>query len=367
MRKKLLISLVIGSLLSALTLYLAFRNVPFSQLAAYLGTINYWWLLPTVALVIATFILRAFRWQLILRHIAPLSYGQVFYPLMIGFMMNCILPGRVGELARPIILRQKNGIALTTGLATVAAERIFDIFMLIVLFAMVFGTITSRPDLDGVYFGFHLNSAILRTIAVGMVRLSIVLMIGIVLLAIGSTRRLIKLAAARFGGWLAARAPFARTRIEHVFGFIVSMIDNFSIGLSMVKSPVRLLACVGLTILIWTLTAFSYLVFAKGCPGIRLSLLELNTVMVVICFAIALPSVPGFWGVWEAGGVFALAIFAVSEKDALGFTLVNHAAQVFPVIVIGLVSALITSVNFLNLAGKKKQPTGGAQPNIEGA
>ena len=64
----------------------------------------------------------------------------------------------------------------------------------------------------------------------------------------------------------------------------------------------------------------------------------------------------------EAGGVFALSIFGVAEKDALGFTLVNHAGQVFPVIIIGLISALITSVNILNLtlddrgAGKKPRP-----------
>ena len=69
---------------------------------------------------------------------------------------------------------------------------------------------------------------------------------------------------------------------------------------------------------------------------------------------------PGFWGLWEAAGVFALSIFGVAEKDALGFTLVNHAAQVFPVIVIGFVSALITSVNILKLTfdgrGSRNEP-----------
>jgi uncharacterized membrane protein YbhN (UPF0104 family) len=101
---------------------------------------------------------------------------------------------------------------------------------------------------------------------------------------------------------------------------------------------------------IWVLTAFSYLIFAFGCPGINLSFMELTTVMVIICFAVALPSVPGFWGLWEAGGVFALSIHGVAEKDALGFTLVNHATQIFPVIGIGLISALIISVNILQLS-----------------
>ena len=77
--------------------------------------------------------------------------------------------------------------------------------------------------------------------------------------------------------------------------------------------------------------------------------------MVVVCFFIALPSAPGFWGLWEAGGVFALALFGVPAKDAAGFTLVNHAVQMFPVILLGLLSALITSVNIWQLTyGEKK-------------
>ena len=89
---------------------------------------------------------------------------------------------------------------------------------------------------------------------------------------------------------------------------------------------------------------------ALGSPGIELSFFEMTAVLVIICFFIALPSVPGFWGIWEAGGVFALALFGVSSKDAAGFTLANHAIQIFPVIVIGLISAMKTGVNLLQIS-----------------
>ena len=77
--------------------------------------------------------------------------------------------------------------------------------------------------------------------------------------------------------------------------------------------------------------------------------------MVIICIFISLPSVPGWWGLWEAGGVFALSLFGISAKDAAGFTLANHAIQVIPVILIGFASAMILSVNIrrLSLEGKK--------------
>ena len=67
--------------------------------------------------------------------------------------------------------------------------------------------------------------------------------------------------------------------------------------------------------------------------------------MLIVCFFIALPSAPGFWGLWEAGGVFAMLLFGVSEKEAAGFTLANHAIQMFPVIIMGLISAFITGVD----------------------
>jgi uncharacterized membrane protein YbhN (UPF0104 family) len=80
--------------------------------------------------------------------------------------------------------------------------------------------------------------------------------------------------------------------------------------------------------------------------------------MVIICFFIALPSVPGWWGLWEAAGVFAMSLFGVSAKEAAGFTLANHALQVFPVIIVGLVSAMILSVDIRKISfdgGEKYQ------------
>lgn len=349
MPKKLLIPLATGCLISALTLYLAFRNVPTDDLLAYMGTINYWWIFPTTAIIVLTFVLRAYRWIIILKDICDVSFWQAFHPTMIGFMMNCVLPGRVGELARPALLKKNRGIPMTTGLATVAAERIFDLFVMITLFALLFSTITGRPDLEGDYFGLRLDSHVIQSAALGMIRLSIVILVCIVVLTITRTRNFIKSIITMFGRYLNRIIPRLETPVQKGINLVLKIIDNVAIGLSLVRNPTQLLMCMGMTLLIWALTALSYLIFALGCPGITLSLMEFTTVMVIVCFAIALPSVPGFWGLWEAGGVFALALFGIAEKDALGFTLVNHATQVFPIIGIGLISALITSVNILQL------------------
>jgi len=87
-------------------------------------------------------------------------------------------------------------------------------------------------------------------------------------------------------------------------------------------------------------------------------MVEILICMVIICFFIALPSVPGYWGLWEAGGMFSLTLFGIAPKNAAGFTLMNHAVQLFPIIIIGLVSAWITGVNIWNASDSEKMPAG---------
>lgn len=354
MHRKLIISLLVGGLISALTLYLAFRNVPLRDLLNYLGTIDYVWLLPTAALVMVAFILRVYRWRIILKGAQAVGFWQAFHPLMIGFMMNCVLPGRVGEIARPAILRKQRGVPISTGLATVGAERVFDAIILLALFAMVSGTITSRPDLDINFAGLHLNSQTLASIAWGIIRISVILLVGFGLLILPITRRWLKHIIVRIGDTVGAVVPRIKRFADKFSQFAVLLIDNFAAGLDLVRHPLRMLACFGLTVLIWGISVLSYYVFAMGTPGVDLSLFEMTTVLVVVCFFIALPSVPGFWGLWEAGGVFALSLFGVAAKDAAGFTLVNHAIQMFPVIIIGLISALVTSVNIMQFSTDKR-------------
>ena len=114
--KKALLSFSIGVIVSAVALYFAFRNVPLAELLTYIGKVNYLWIGPTLFLVLAAFVLRSIRWRVILGTDRNLSFWSVHHPLMIGFMLNCILPGRVGELARPALLLKHERIPFTTGL-----------------------------------------------------------------------------------------------------------------------------------------------------------------------------------------------------------------------------------------------------------
>jgi len=274
------------------------------------------------------------------------NFWDAFHPLMIGFMMNCIIPGRVGELARPAILKKTENVPFSTGLATVAAERAFDICLLIILFAIVFATVQIDPNLDIPFNQYHLNRDTLLLIGTGILKLFALLIVGIIMLSISTTRGIINKAIERIPSLFFFTSIAFKEKIQKFVSIpLLRFIEKFAAGFTLVRYPAKLCICFGLSFLIWCLAAASYYIMAQGCPGIELSFAEITAVMVIICFFIALPSVPGFWGIWEAGGVFALSLFGVSLKDAAGFTLANHAVQLFPVAAVGLVSAMITGVN----------------------
>ena len=134
MKKNMTLSLIGGILLSAGALYFAFKNVPIAELLKYLASINYFWVLSAAVVSIFSFMLRAARWRIILESTRKITIWRAFHPLMIGFMINCVLPGRLGEVARPVILQKEEKVPFATGLATVVAERVFDVCLLILLF-----------------------------------------------------------------------------------------------------------------------------------------------------------------------------------------------------------------------------------------
>ncbi|UCD79841.1 MAG: flippase-like domain-containing protein [Desulfobacterales bacterium] len=363
MKKNLTISFIGGVAISVIALYFAFRDVPVADLFKYLASIDYFWVLPAVMTSIISFILRAFRWRIILESAKRISIWSAIHPLMIGFMINCVLPGRLGEVARPVVLQKKEKVPFPTGLATVVAERMFDIILLLLLFILTIGVLKIDPELNVAFGKYQLNRDTLQAVFNGMLKLGVILIAGIVLFSIHrlrefiysvirSTPKLFFFAGQRF------KASYKKSVCEPV----INILNNVAQGFILVRYPKKIIICFVYSMLIWGLQALSYYLFSLGSPGINLTYYEITAVMVIICFFIALPSAPGFWGLWEAGGVFALSLFGVSAKDAAGFTLANHAIQVIPVIIAGFASAMILSVNIrqLSYAGqeyRRQQPT----------
>lgn len=351
MTRKTIISLTAGFAFSGLTLYLALRQVPLIDLRAYFTRIDLRWTFLSGALAVPCFILRAHRWRMILESRMKMGFFQAFHPLMIGFMLNSTLPGRIGEVARPYILYKKEGLPFLTGLAAMALERLMDMGAIIFLSLMVLSTLDIKPDLVIAFGGYELSRGVLAKIGSGLIKICLAMLIFIFLILYPLTRSLIQ----RFILWIPDIIPFApETAVcamkEKIFKPMAGLIDLFAAGFILMKEPVKMIQCLFFTLMIWTGTALTFYVMAKGCPGLVLSFGQAIALMVIISLFIALPSAPGYWGLWEAGGIFGLSLFGIPADMAAGYTLVHHFIQLLPVIVIGLVSALITGVSVLQMS-----------------
>lgn len=351
MRSRYVISFTAGLAISAAAMYAALRNVPFGELIDSFVSFNPIWILPTLAIIMVSYALRAMRWGIILGSGFSLGFWQLFHPLMIGFMLNCILPGRVGELARPAILRQKDRIPFATGLATILAERFFDLCFMLLFLAVTLTAVHIDPQFDTRVGDYHLNRQVLERIGFGMLQLAVVLLSGVVLVSFERIRRLIArliFSLPRLLVWLPDSA--GRGVEQRLCHPLVGFMENIAEGLQLVKEPKRLINCLLLSLAIWLLNGLSFFLLAQASTGVDgLSFLEILAMMVIIMIFIALPSVPGFWGVWEAGGVFALSLFGISSQTASGYTLISHAVIILPVIAVGFVSAYAAGIDIHRL------------------
>ncbi len=346
--RKLILSLVIGLLFSGAAIGLSFRNVPFSEVWSYVRCINPWHIVLSVALSLSTFLVRAVRWRTILAPVKRIGTSHAFHPLVIAFAINCILPGRMGELARPAILYKRDHVEFSKVLSTVVVERIFDIFTLLVLFVSVLGMVEMSPSVSLTFNGYDINRDTLFAIRTKTLLAGCVLLGSIVMLMVPVTRSLI----ARFISWLPHVLVFTtahyRQRLSQLFhDRSHAILDNIALGFQVLKSPATIATCILLSAAIWVITFCSFYVIVLGSEGVSIDFIQASAVVIFICFFIMLPSVPGYWGIWEIGGIYGLMLFGVPKVEAAGITLTYHVFQVVPLILMGLFSAWFIGVNIV--------------------
>ena len=128
---------LISAGLTLLFLYLAFRGTDFEKLREALSKANYWWALSMFPILLLSHALRAWRWKYLLYPVKrELRFRNLFSALMIGYMMNNILP-RAGELVRPYAIGKLENVSRSAAFGTVLMERILDIISFMTLIACI--------------------------------------------------------------------------------------------------------------------------------------------------------------------------------------------------------------------------------------
>lgn len=124
-------------LFGLLLLWLAFHNMPFSELADKLSAANYWLLLPIFMVTLFGYWVRIRRWQLLYEGVGEkVSFKSSWIALCAGYLVSYVIP-RAGEITRCFIVKRYEATPINKSLATIIVERFTDTFVLFLLVAFI--------------------------------------------------------------------------------------------------------------------------------------------------------------------------------------------------------------------------------------
>lgn len=142
------------SLLAAiLFIWLALRTVDPAELWQVMKSVTFYWLPFFIPVLVFSHYLRAERWKLFLPDPErKVLRSTLFAGVMLGYLVNYLVP-RLGELSRPVYVARKNGLSPGKLIGTIVAERLFDLFILLLLLAAAFLYYTGQPGTLDALFG----------------------------------------------------------------------------------------------------------------------------------------------------------------------------------------------------------------------
>lgn len=340
------VQLIIGLLVSVFFIWFAFDRggVSLGEIGSAFAKTNWLFAIPMVVITMASFYIRAIRWRIFLVDAKDIPTPRLYGPMMIGFAFNNILPARAGEVARPLALYKQEKVPLGAGFSTILIERLVDVFTLLAFLIAMPLYVTLDPNISrsfevgcNVYI---INEEWIRGKLPLLSLAAAVLLAGFVSFLIDPIRR-VYLA-------ILAKLPLIPDWLkEKLAGFI----NSFATGCQCLKRPKALFFITLHSLIIWFSIAFTFQVMSWGFPGVTLSFGDAIFFLIVTCLIISIPSSPGYWGLYEFGGMVALLMMGVvansesGASDAFTFTLVVHALQWIPITAYGLWAAGKLSVS----------------------
>lgn len=315
--------IAIGVGVSLVLLFLAVRNVDWQEAARALRGADYLYVAPMFFIAVWTLYIRAQRWRVFLRPLGVPPMATLVAATNIGFMANMVLPLRVGEVVRPVLVSRREKLPVSGLLASILLERIFDMFTILLLFGVAAMLVPVSPQVR--QWGVMLTTL---AVAVGG---TVILIRWQERLALAIVRRVCDLLPAKLGGAIA------------------SFIGGFVKALEILDSPTAFLLALAWSLYLWLIIASIYLLgliaFDIPAPLLVGSLV----VTAVVAIAVSVPSAPGYIGSFQIGCVLSLAIFAVAESQAVAYSIVLHVTQTVGVILAGVYSLWRQGMSFADL------------------
>ena len=309
---------IIGITVTVFALWWVLRDVDFTEVLAQIAQGNFLLLAASVFVATFGFFIRALRWKVLLTPIkADTRLRSRFAGVSIGFMANNILPGRVGELARPLAFSKMEPVSVTAAFGSLVVERFMDGVVLL-LFLVIPLLLPSFPATDALTTGYGL----------ALFNFAIALVLGV--LAVLVIMAALPKVFMRIAEAVTSFVP------QPTAGKIKSWLRGLLESITIMREPKLLLAGFAWSLFFWTWHGLSFWLGMLAF-GIDTGWVSAIFTEAVVGFAVALPAAPGFFGTFHAGVSFALTtVYGVPDPQALAFAFAYHFGGWIPITVIGL-------------------------------
>lgn len=327
---------LIGVGISLFFLVLLFRKIDFNQLAAAFSNLDYRYLAAAILITLFSLSFRAVRWHYLMLPLKRARPRNLLAATIICYMGNNLLPARLGEFLRAMVLAEKEELEMSAVFATLVIDRLFDGFSVLLILVVTFFTINLPPGMEKVQQGL---------VTGGYVTLSLyIAVIGFLLLLKRTTLRTL-----HFVGLVLS--PFPKGLSDR----IIPLLGSFISGIRLSSKPGELIAILFTTLVIWMSAAWPIDLVLKAF-GISLPFTASLFILVFLVFAVMVPASPGYVGTYHAACMYGLMAFNISKELSLSVALVVHAISFFPVIVYGFFFVWKDKISFtaLKSAGNSK-------------
>ncbi len=294
-------------------------------------------LLTLIGIMLFMF-LRAVRWRILLNDAIPIT--QIFHIQSIGYMLNFVLPFRLGDVARAVLIGNVPPVTISRGLSTMIIERLLDMLFFVILLPFTLSTVEALP-------------AWMQSFA----RLSgFVSLTAVILLIIAANQRawVKKMATAVFN-----HLPFLNSKQW------VQRVEDSLDGLRIFTNLRDGLIVGALSVLLWMPILFAYYNGLRAV-GLSPSFPMAGFVVSAAAFAVAAPSSPGQVGVFHAGVIAALQLLGQPDLPSAAFAFGYHALYFVLMMILGAIGFAATGTamgnviastrQFMNKRGKNNEP-----------
>jgi glycosyltransferase 2 family protein len=295
--------------LAGALLYYSLRGIDWREVWRLMAAAKPGYLACACALSAGALFLRALRWRVLLRAEGEVGRSAAFWATAAGYFGNNFLPARGGELVRTFMISSRSTLSRTYVLTTALAERAADAIVLVTIGAVVLLTLPARPG--------WLAPVSRPLAAAGLFGVAVIALLP----------RL-----ERFGRALLERVAMPATLRAR----LMTMLEHVLRGVRAFHDARRLLQFLGLTLVIWSMDATATVIAGRSL-GLEITLPVALLLLAGLGLGSALPSTPGYAGIYQFVAVSVLTPFGFTRTAAIAFILL---AQALSYLVMGVWGAL---------------------------